>query len=78
MIIPVCCYTCGKIIADKWNYYERELKKIKTSSQDTILNVNSKTKIVYPEGQILDKLGLTEYCCRRMMLSHVDLIKVIN
>ena len=78
MIIPICCYTCGKIIADKWNYYERELKKIKKTDEDTLLNVDSKTIIEYPEGKILDKLGLTDYCCRRMMLSHVDLIKVIN
>ena len=24
--------------------------------------------------QVLDELGLTRYCCRRMMLSHVDLL----
>ncbi len=23
---------------------------------------------------VLDELGLTRYCCRRMMLSHVDLL----
>ena len=79
MIIPICCYTCGKVIADKWSYYERELKKIKTNDDDeTLLDVKAKDKVVYPEGEILDKLGLTEYCCRRMMISHVDLIKVIN
>tara|TARA_Y100000022_G_C12961495_1_gene244934 strand:- start:292 stop:528 length:237 start_codon:yes stop_codon:yes gene_type:complete len=78
MIIPICCYTCGKIIADKWKFYETELKKIKKDEEDSILNVNSKTVIKYPEGEILDKLGLKDYCCRRMMLSHVDLIKDIN
>ena len=25
--------------------------------------------------QILDQLGLERYCCRRMILSHVDLLK---
>ncbi|EQD47861.1 RNA polymerase, N/8 Kd subunit [mine drainage metagenome] len=24
--------------------------------------------------KVLDELGLTRYCCRRMMLSHVDLL----
>ncbi|RVE70386.1 hypothetical protein OJAV_G00064050 [Oryzias javanicus] len=31
------------------------------------------------EGDALDALGLKRYCCRRMLLSHVDLIeKLLN
>ena len=26
-----------------------------------------------PEGQVLDELNLTKYCCRRHMLTHVDI-----
>ena len=26
-----------------------------------------------PEGQVLDKLHLTKMCCRRHMLTHVDI-----
>lgn len=29
----------------------------------------------YSEGDALDKLGLRRYCCRRMLLTHVDLIE---
>jgi len=25
-------------------------------------------------GKVLDELGITRYCCRRMLLTHVDLI----
>lgn len=33
----------------------------------------------YTEGAALDELGLTRYCCRRMLLTHVDLIeKLLN
>lgn len=33
----------------------------------------------YSEGEALDHLGLTRYCCRRMLLTHVDLIeKLLN
>ena len=71
MIIPVRCFTCGKVIADKWNFYQKELKKNK---EDTIINVNAKTVQQTPEGKALDKLGLKKYCCRRAMLSHVDLL----
>jgi DNA-directed RNA polymerase subunit N len=27
MIIPVRCFTCGKVIADKWEEYKREVSK---------------------------------------------------
>lgn len=26
-------------------------------------------------GKVLDELGIKRYCCRRMLLSHVDLIE---
>jgi DNA-directed RNA polymerase I, II, and III subunit RPABC5 len=26
-----------------------------------------------PEGQVLDELGLTKMCCRRHLLTHVDI-----
>ena len=26
-----------------------------------------------PEGMVMDKLGLTKMCCRRHMLTHVDI-----
>ena len=28
-----------------------------------------------PRSEALDDLGLTRYCCRRMILTHVDLIE---
>lgn len=56
MIIPVRCFTCGKVIGDKWEQYLGLLHS------------------EYTEGDALDALGLKRYCCRRMVLSHVDLI----
>ena len=76
MLIPVKCFTCGKVLADKYRYYIREVEKEKL---DKDLKVN---KVIYldktnldktPEGNILDKLVLTKYCCRRHMLTHVDI-----
>jgi len=76
MIIPVKCFTCGKVLADKYNYYLTQVRKIKESRN---MDVN---KVVYltkeyidktPEGEVLDKLGLTKMCCRRHMLTHVDI-----
>jgi len=28
-------------------------------------------------GKVLDSMGITRYCCRRMLLSHVDIIDEI-
>ena len=76
MIIPVRCFTCGKLLADKWNFYCKEIEKEK-DKEDSVLNVNVKNLQVTKEGKALDKLGLKRYCCRRMMISHVDLIDTI-
>ena len=28
MIIPIRCMTCGKVIADKWNYFVEQTDKL--------------------------------------------------
>ena len=55
MIICVRCFTCGKVIGNKWKKYEELLE-------------------TYDAQKALDILGLTRYCCRRMLLTHVELI----
>jgi DNA-directed RNA polymerase subunit N len=55
MIIPVRCFTCGKLIADKWEDFDRRVKA----------GENPK--------KVLDSLGVTRYCCRRMILSHIEI-----
>ena len=81
MIIPVRCITCGKVIGDKYLYYKKEVEKtrkeMKLPDEMPILDVSSNTIQKTPEGLVLDKLKLERYCCRRMMLSHVDLIDII-
>ena len=29
-------------------------------------------------AKVLDSLGITRYCCRRMLFAHVDLIEEVN
>jgi DNA-directed RNA polymerase I, II, and III subunit RPABC5 len=61
MIIPVRCFTCGKVVGNKWEQYLTLLQSGKT------------------EGEALNELGMERYCCRRMLLTHVDLIeKLLN
>ena len=77
MIIPVKCFTCGKVLANKWEYYLREVRKMKIAANVDIdmveyLTPSSDGKKTI-EGKVLDTLGLTRICCRRHMLTHVDI-----
>ena len=77
MIIPVKCFTCGKVLADKYRYYLAEVRKIKLSRNldvDKVIYLTSEYIDKTPEGEVMDALGLTKMCCRRHMLTHVDII----
>ena len=54
MIIPIRCFSCGKVTGNKWQAY---------------LNL---TASGVSEKEALTTLGLKRYCCRRMLLCHVD------
>ena len=55
MIIPVRCYSCGKVVGNLYEPYKQLLAKD------------------YSEPEALEALGLDRYCCRRMILTHIDL-----
>jgi DNA-directed RNA polymerase subunit N len=77
MIIPVRCFTCGKILGDKYEWFSNEIKKNKDKTEPEILDVSAKTIQKSQHGKLLDQLQLNRYCCRRVMLGHVDLIDII-
>lgn len=56
MIIPIRCFTCGKLIADKWEPFNR----MKAEGKDI--------------NEIYKELGITRFCCKRMLVTHVNLI----
>ena len=76
MIIPVKCFTCGTVLADKYRYYQMEVRKKKLDKEqnpeEVIYLVKDEVEKT-PEGEVLDLLNLYKYCCRRHMLTHVDL-----
>jgi DNA-directed RNA polymerase I, II, and III subunit RPABC5 len=53
MSLPVRCFTCGKVLGNKWLRYEKLCQEKSCK-------------------EAMDELGLTRYCCRRMMLTSVD------
>jgi DNA-directed RNA polymerase I, II, and III subunit RPABC5 len=81
MIIPIKCFTCGKVLADKYRYYLEQVRIIKMSNSEND-NDDITDEVVYltqthseksPEGKVLDSLGLNKICCRRHLLTHVDI-----
>ena len=56
MMIPIRCFTCGKMIGDKFTDFESRVN----AGEDP--------------GKVLDDLKIKRYCCRRMLISSVDLI----
>ena len=77
MIIPVKCFTCGKVLGDKYLYYLKTVRKIKLEKnlEDTdVIYLTEITTEKTPEGKVMDDLGLTKLCCRRHMLTHVDIV----
>ena len=81
MIIPIKCFTCGMVLADKYRYYTVEVRRRKLSKQNVTMDTDI-NKIVYltkefsektPEGEVMDELGLRKMCCRRHTLTHVDI-----
>jgi DNA-directed RNA polymerase subunit N (RpoN/RPB10) len=77
MIIPVRCFECGKLLADKWNYYQEKLREAKGNSYNKPVCFDGKTLPVTAEAEIFKQLQLTRYCCRKNLLTHVDLINKI-
>ena len=44
MIIPIRCFTCGKLIADKWLEYEEQLQEEYNKLTDGELVINDEKK----------------------------------
>ena len=73
MIIPIKCFTCGKVLADKYVYYIKTVNQNKIENNDEVMYLKHDNIKKTIEGQTLDHLGLTKMCCRRHMLTHVDI-----
>lgn len=85
MIIPIRCFTCHKVLADKWEYYSSKVEEYQNKKQKSEFNledlkITKKNDIFFSDdykGKILDELKITKICCRRHMLGHVDLIDLL-
>ncbi|MCJ7801235.1 MAG: RpoN/RPB10 RNA polymerase subunit family protein [Candidatus Marinimicrobia bacterium] len=81
MIIPIKCFTCGMVIADKYRYYQEQVRNKKLAKRgngesidvDKVLYLTKEFVEKTPEGEVLDELNMKKMCCRRHFLTHVDI-----
>ncbi|MCX6770799.1 MAG: DNA-directed RNA polymerase subunit N [Candidatus Micrarchaeota archaeon] len=59
MYFPIRCFTCGAVIADKYEEYAKRVKEGKNPAK------------------VLEEMEVERYCCRRMFLSHVEVMDKI-
>ena len=62
MIIPIKCLSCGKVIANLWKTYTDVKEKYASSTQEKL------------SEELLKAIKLKRICCKRMLLSHVEII----
>lgn len=74
MILPVRCFTCGKVLADKWQWFKEKRAERLDDASNVKGSVNEDGFYSESVKDLLDRLGLTRMCCRRHLLTHVDLI----
>jgi DNA-directed RNA polymerase subunit N len=61
MMVPVRCFTCGKVVGEHWEAFTARVED--DEGEDP--------------GAVLDDLGVERHCCRRMLVSHTDLVDVV-
>ncbi|PQE20748.1 hypothetical protein CJF30_00002068 [Rutstroemia sp. NJR-2017a BBW] len=94
MIIPVRCFSCGKVHSFKTLHEELSLiiKQVTGDLWERFVRLidegvnDGSVRTLLPDAMFLpltddcisdamDQLKLNRYCCRRMVMTHVDLIE---
>ena len=65
MIIPIRCFSCNKILADKYQKYIQYVKEY---------TENNPNKDETPVFHALNKIKLKRYCCRSTMMTNKELV----
>jgi len=77
-LVPMRCFTCGEPLASKYVAYVNEVERIKgeegcAGQKTTRYLTDPKDLTPSTEAKVLDKFELYKMCCRRIMLTHVDI-----
>lgn len=74
MIIPVKCFTCNKLLGNKWNEYKKESSRIKEEKENSKI---TEEESINQSMKLFEKLDLNRYCCRSVIMSTLDMTDII-
>lgn len=66
MLIPVRCFSCGKVTGNKWKRFQCLVAKAPSDRKGT--------KVDYA----LTKLGITRYCCRQIFICNYEFLNAAS
>ena len=66
MLINIRCISCSKVLANKWYAYLKKVQEQEASGKED-----------EGKGKILEELGITKMCCKRHMLTHIDIFEYL-
>jgi DNA-directed RNA polymerase subunit N (RpoN/RPB10) len=75
-MIPIKCFTCGKVIASLYRRYVTTVNARKCASNKDIDRIQYLTKDNCEktiEANVMDELGVDKVCCRRILMTHRDI-----
>ncbi len=85
MLVPVRCFTCGKVLGNKWEYYLRRLREERFKKEIELYEDEEEfMDLSVPEfqktiaGKVLDEIGCVRYCCRTVLFTCIDLSEEIS
>lgn len=59
MAPPVLCFTCGKVLSDKYEELQKIIREKKIKKGDHL-------------DKEFEALGIKRYCCRMHLISYID------
>lgn len=69
MLFPIACYTCGKIIEDKKEEYDKLIK----DKNNGVNKYKNDSQI-----EVFKKLKINRYCCKKFFMTNVSIYDFIK
>ena len=77
MLIPIRCFTCNLPLACKYKTYQKYIQEHGGNEKENIISGEPNMELlknnIYQEA--FRRIGIERYCCKRVMVSHIDLIE---
>lgn len=71
------CMNCGKVLADKWLKYQERLQELQGDAYGKRTYFDGSNLQETKEAAVMKELNVTRYCCKKVLLTHVDLVQRI-